>query len=329
MQVPLEGEVGSSPGAADLSLAAAHLEPIPRPGSPLILTDACCCWQGSFLGHQQLEEVWKFIKKYLSEGPHFDADSAAGFKRQLFERVKCISCDRPVAMMTGPHLVTVRKANLLSRPRPASANGYEYLALQHGQLSSEQCWQCQAHAAYPIKRLSKVKALTTMYPYGDPTVLTYDNSEVDILGINGVLYKGRVSSQLANRIAMHPQSCSVLGISLLGWPPCTPRTAWTWLWPLATLTGLFQFFTLQKQRPPGHPPNMGWKGPALPPMAATMCHRMHVSAGVPAGWHSEGLARACLSWLAFRVAPGSRALLCECTVKYVPVMAGGVHLAGS
>nr|XP_032637514.1 uncharacterized protein C16orf96 homolog isoform X2 [Chelonoidis abingdonii] len=166
---------------------------------------------------KQLEEVWKFIKKYLSEGPHFDADSAAGFKRQLFERVKCISCDRPVAMMTGPHLVTVRKANLLSRPRPASANGYEYLALQqrareqavesndgremtrHGQLSSEQCWQCQAHAAYPIKRLSKVKALTTMYPYGDPTVLTYDNSEVDILGINGVLYKGRVSSQLANR----------------------------------------------------------------------------------------------------------------------------------
>ncbi|EMP29449.1 hypothetical protein UY3_13425 [Chelonia mydas] len=166
---------------------------------------------------KQLEEVWKFIKKYLSEGPRFDADSAAGFKRQLFERVKCISCDRPVAMMTGPHLVTVRKANLLSRPRPASANGYEYLALKqrareqvvegndgremtsHGQLSSQQCWQCQAHAAYPIKRLSKVKALTTMYPYGDPTVLTYDNSEVDILGINGVLYKGRVSSQLANR----------------------------------------------------------------------------------------------------------------------------------
>ncbi|XP_074867200.1 uncharacterized protein C16orf96 homolog [Carettochelys insculpta] len=168
---------------------------------------------------RQLEEVWKFIKKYLSEGPRFDADSAAGFKRQLFERVKCISCDRPVAVMTGPHLVTIRKANLLARPRPASANGYEYLALQqrareqavegnegremtsHGQLSSQQCWQCQAHATYPGKQLSKMKALTTMYPYGDPTVLTYDNSEVDILGINGVLYKGRVSSRPANRSA--------------------------------------------------------------------------------------------------------------------------------
>nr|XP_006130678.1 uncharacterized protein C16orf96 homolog [Pelodiscus sinensis] len=166
---------------------------------------------------KQLEEVWKFIKKYLSEGPRFDADSAAGFKRQLFERVRCISCDRPVAMMTGPHLVTVRKANLFSRPRPASANGYEYLALQQqareqalegkegreltsrGHLPSQQCWQCQGHIPYPVKRLSKTKALTTMYPYGDPTVLTYDNNEVDILGINGVLYKGRVSSLTANR----------------------------------------------------------------------------------------------------------------------------------
>lgn len=88
---------------------------------------------------RQLEAVWKVVKKYLSEGPRFDADSAAGFKkcvglgwaglgggavadqaqwggacsagglqlrpvccRQLFERVKCISCDRPVTMMTGP-----------------------------------------------------------------------------------------------------------------------------------------------------------------------------------------------------------------------------------
>ncbi|KYO35938.1 uncharacterized protein C16orf96 homolog [Alligator mississippiensis] len=164
---------------------------------------------------KQLEEVWKFIKKYLSEGPHFDADSAAGFKKQLFERVKCISCDRPVMMTTGPHLVTVRKARLYSRTRPASANGYEYLAQKqqmreqalekkdrsettsHEQQSSQHCWQCQAHATYPAERYSNPKTLTTIYPYGDPAVLTYDNTEVDILGINGVLYKGRMSSQAA------------------------------------------------------------------------------------------------------------------------------------
>ncbi|XP_063170909.1 uncharacterized protein C16orf96 homolog [Candoia aspera] len=157
---------------------------------------------------RQLEEVWRFIKKYLSEGPRFDADSAAGFKKQLFERVKCISCDRPVTMMTGPHMITIRKATL--RPRPASANGYEYLSHQQkrdqdpnemsGSLPLQTCWQCQAHhQACTLKRLTRSHDFTTLYPYGDPTAITYDNTEVDILGVNGVLYKGRVSSQAADR----------------------------------------------------------------------------------------------------------------------------------
>ncbi|XP_060116640.1 uncharacterized protein C16orf96 homolog [Heteronotia binoei] len=157
---------------------------------------------------QQLEEVWQFIKKYLSEGPRFDADSAAGFKRQLLERVKCLSCDRPVTLMTGPHLVTIRKAPL--RLRPASANGYEYLAQKQkrgsetNEVPSSQppqtCWQCQAHhQTCTIKRMSRSRDFATLYPYGDPTVLTYDNAEVDILGINGVLYKGRVNAQTVER----------------------------------------------------------------------------------------------------------------------------------
>ncbi|XP_058013706.1 uncharacterized protein C16orf96 homolog isoform X2 [Ahaetulla prasina] len=157
---------------------------------------------------RQLEEVWKFIKKYLSEGPRFDADSAAGFKKQLFERVKCISCDRPVTMMTGPHMITVRKAML--KPRPVSASGYEYLFHQQkrdqdpSEMSSnpplQTCWQCQAQQqACALKHLSRTQDFATLYPYGDPTAITYDNTEVDILGVNGVLYKGRVSSHAAER----------------------------------------------------------------------------------------------------------------------------------
>ncbi|XP_026560289.1 uncharacterized protein C16orf96 homolog [Pseudonaja textilis] len=157
---------------------------------------------------RQLEEVWKFIKKYLSEGPRFDADSAAGFKKQLFERVKCISCDRPVTMMTGPHMITVRKATL--KPRPVSASGYEYLFHQQkrdqdpsemsGNPPLQTCWQCQAHQqACALKHLSRAQDFATLYPYGDPTAITYDNTEVDILGVNGVLYKGRVSSHAAER----------------------------------------------------------------------------------------------------------------------------------
>ncbi|XP_070617631.1 uncharacterized protein C16orf96 homolog [Erythrolamprus reginae] len=155
---------------------------------------------------RQLEEVWKFIKKYLTEGPRFDADSAAGFKKQLFERVKCISCDRPVTMMTGPHMITVRKATL--KPRPVSAGGYEYLFHQQkrdqdlsemsGNPPLPTCWQCQAQQqACALKH--RAQDFATLYPYGDPTAITYDNTEVDILGVNGVLYKGRVSSHAAER----------------------------------------------------------------------------------------------------------------------------------
>ncbi|XP_013930638.1 PREDICTED: uncharacterized protein C16orf96 homolog [Thamnophis sirtalis] len=157
---------------------------------------------------RQLEEVWKFIKKYLTEGPRFDADSAAGFKKQLFERVKCISCDRPVTMMTGPHMITVRKATL--KPRPVSAGGYEYLFHQQkrdqdpsemsGNPPLQTCWQCQTQQqACALKHLSRAQDFATLYPYGDPTAITYDNTEVDILGVNGVLYKGRVSSHAAER----------------------------------------------------------------------------------------------------------------------------------
>lgn len=37
--------------------------------------------------------------------------------------------------------------------------------------------------------------LSTLYPYGDPELLNYDTAEVDILGVDGILYKGRMSNK--------------------------------------------------------------------------------------------------------------------------------------
>lgn len=38
------------------------------------------------------------------------------------------------------------------------------------------CWQCQAqHQSCSIKRMSRSRDFATLFPYGDPTVLTYDN----------------------------------------------------------------------------------------------------------------------------------------------------------
>uniref|UniRef100_G3UCX0 DUF4795 domain-containing protein n=2 Tax=Loxodonta africana TaxID=9785 RepID=G3UCX0_LOXAF len=161
---------------------------------------------------KEMEEVWKIVRKLLIEGLRFDPDSAAGFRKKLFESVKCISCDRPVEMMTGPHLITIRKAHLLSRLRPASANSYEYLERQQmreqqhlqqlqglgdqdgslDSLGSQQEWgNGPRNKADP--RL-KPYNLSTLYPYGDPQLLDYDTAEVDILGVDGILYKGRMNN---------------------------------------------------------------------------------------------------------------------------------------
>ncbi|XP_047388885.1 uncharacterized protein C16orf96 homolog isoform X2 [Sciurus carolinensis] len=155
-----------------------------------------------------LEEVWEVVKKLLLEGLLYDPDSAAGFRRKLFERVKCISCDRPVEMMTGPQLITIRKARLLSKLRPASANSYEYLQrqmmrehqrlqIQEDGLRSQQDWGDGPRHDPTLK--SKPGDLATLYPYGDPQVLDYDTAEVDILGVDGILYKGRMNSHFGTQ----------------------------------------------------------------------------------------------------------------------------------
>ncbi|XP_027694807.1 uncharacterized protein C16orf96 homolog isoform X2 [Vombatus ursinus] len=210
----------------------------------------------SKLGHmdldpvkKQMEHIWKFVKKHLSEGPRFDADSAAGFKKQLFERVKCISCDRPVEMMTSPQLISIQKENLYPYARPVSANSYEYLQrlklsgvtnriipcnnypmkgykpifglkkqgatimqwrrlcskireqqrTQHPQPTQEQANMPRDGQSYwdnssSLRRIMKIPNLTTLYPYGDPSVFP-ENSEVNILGVDGVMYKGRMASR--------------------------------------------------------------------------------------------------------------------------------------
>ncbi|XP_047636582.1 uncharacterized protein C16orf96 homolog isoform X4 [Phacochoerus africanus] len=43
--------------------------------------------------------------------------------------------------------------------------------------------------------------LSTLYPYGDPELLNYDTAEVDILGVDGILYKGRMSNKDRPRLA--------------------------------------------------------------------------------------------------------------------------------
>ncbi|XP_053550170.1 uncharacterized protein C16orf96 homolog [Bombina bombina] len=181
---------------------------------------------------RDLEELWRILKKHLNSGHPFDFDGAAGFRKKLFEKVSCISCDRPVTMATGPHLVTVRAATLVPRDRPSTAG---YQDKNSGDASEEVDVEfrysevprphtsCSHH-----KKTTRTQNLTTVYPYGDPSQIQYKNSEVDLIGIDGLMYKGRLDKnpfhERDSSVTMTPQPPSRIVLQRARSATSTPRT---------------------------------------------------------------------------------------------------------
>ncbi|XP_077305714.1 uncharacterized protein C16orf96 homolog [Lithobates pipiens] len=153
--------------------------------------------------HKDLEELWRFLKKHLNTGQAFDPDGAAGSKKKLFERVKCISCDRPVTMATGPHLVTVRSATLIPRNRQGEF-GKEHNGGDPQQITDPEFQYVEPprpHTSCSLHRkTSRSQNLSTVFPYGDPVQIQYKNSAFDLMGIDGVMYKGRMDANFTNNI---------------------------------------------------------------------------------------------------------------------------------
>ncbi|XP_062957159.1 uncharacterized protein C16orf96 homolog [Cynocephalus volans] len=227
---------------------------------------------------KEMEEVWKVVRKLLVEGLRFNPDSAAGFRKKLFERVKCISCDRPVEMMTGPQLITIRKAHLLSRLRPASANSYEYL--QRQQMREQQRLQLQALGVQEEsldsqnsqqdwgdgpRNTTDLCNLSTLYPYGDPQMMDYDTAEVDILGVDGILYKGRMNSQIgAQPLTTIEKKLAAVKV------PCPPsRNLYDSMRSSVLLEAIYPLLdpaTGTKSAPLGPHPTMPAQLPSLPPL---------------------------------------------------------------
>ncbi|XP_069050565.1 uncharacterized protein C16orf96 isoform X4 [Lepisosteus oculatus] len=80
---------------------------------------------------RQLEDRWKAIRKQLQEQPtpQYELDDAAGIRKQLVARFHCISCDRPVDMLTpGPHVVTM--PSVPSLPLHKSSRPYTVYELE-------------------------------------------------------------------------------------------------------------------------------------------------------------------------------------------------------
>uniref|UniRef100_A0A3P8YNH0 DUF4795 domain-containing protein n=2 Tax=Esox lucius TaxID=8010 RepID=A0A3P8YNH0_ESOLU len=163
----------------------------------------------------QLEGRWNNIRKQLQAQPAPKEDDAAGIRMQLVKRFKCISCDRPVDMLTpGPHLLTVPSAPGLPshkslRPyttyeleqvrqhcrseRIPEMVDYSYLAL------SRSCGGSHT-MTYPTRRYARLQHISHYSQAEEdhiaPSTLKHvQPEEVGILGFDGHIYKGRLNTR--------------------------------------------------------------------------------------------------------------------------------------
>ncbi|XP_072205750.1 uncharacterized protein C16orf96 homolog isoform X2 [Excalfactoria chinensis] len=146
----------------------------------------------------QQQQTWRLCKQCHCQGPSFNASSANSFKRHLSCPTKCTSCDRPLAAAPRLPLVTVQKASLHLQSHQASAGGSNCLAQQLPGRETEGSNQMSQDPTAPTRSPSASSSLTTVCPFGVPADLTCKNGQVDILGIDGIIYKGRLNSQTTN-----------------------------------------------------------------------------------------------------------------------------------
>ncbi|KAI4876919.1 hypothetical protein NFI96_030233, partial [Prochilodus magdalenae] len=170
---------------------------------------------------KQLEDRWKSIRKQLQAQPAPEHDDAAGFRKQLVARFHCISCDRPVDMITpGPHLLTVPSAPGL--PSHKSNRPYTVYELEqvrqhsksdripemadYGYLAVSRSCGGNHTLTYSNRRYSRLQHITQLIQTEDNSLAMSGSSlriqpeEVDILGLDGQIYKGRLNNRTVKTV---------------------------------------------------------------------------------------------------------------------------------
>ncbi|XP_049669103.1 glutamine-rich protein 2 isoform X2 [Accipiter gentilis] len=157
---------------------------------------------------QQLEEHWKTILEQLKEKmPQMEADDAAGIKKQLLAHFHCISCDRPLSMLVpGPHIMAIPSMPPLA-PRLAG-HPHTILELEQTQQHShrEQAAECgypsvprhcggRHTLTHPLQRCPRLQPGTPR-PLQPHILLPIKHDEMELLGQDGHIYRGRRDGQL-------------------------------------------------------------------------------------------------------------------------------------
>ncbi|XP_021270857.1 glutamine-rich protein 2 isoform X2 [Numida meleagris] len=156
---------------------------------------------------QQLEERWRSVLKQLKEtAPRAEADDAAGIRKQLLAHFHCVSCDRPLHMLVpGPHILTIpplppMPSRFAVRPRATfqPEHGHREQGAQSGYLQVPRRCGGLHTVTHPMQRCPRPPHLPPCgpappQPHGG---FAKEHAEVELLGQDGHIYKGRWDAQL-------------------------------------------------------------------------------------------------------------------------------------
>ncbi|XP_069057855.1 glutamine-rich protein 2 [Pleurodeles waltl] len=163
---------------------------------------------------RQLEERWKAIRKQLKDrSPSYEADEAAGIRKQLIARFHCISCDRPVDMMVpGPQVMTVPSMPGL----PCHRSNRPYTVYELDQVRQHLCSERMPEMSdygfmatprscggshtltFPHRRYTRLQNINSnqcVQPEEENILALLKQEEVDILGLDGHIYRGRMENR--------------------------------------------------------------------------------------------------------------------------------------
>ncbi|XP_053309554.1 glutamine-rich protein 2 [Spea bombifrons] len=157
---------------------------------------------------KKLEERWKVIIRQLQERqPKCESDEAAGIRKQLIAQFHCISCDRPVEMMVpGPQVITIPNTPAFPAHRsnrPYTVYELEQIRQQNRNerfpelndfMSGTRSCGGSHTLTLPHRRYVKLQSIIRTSMDEDILASIPKQTEVDILGFDGHIYKGRMDT---------------------------------------------------------------------------------------------------------------------------------------